>query len=223
MAREKRPHTHRYEVIRRIVIAIAVIMALLWTAFLVIAACAAAPDRPGLRQRKRHLSPVCRRYIEILGREGVRVEERMTEGAAENLKPVARSRLACRCCLPAGRRRRIARGRRRGHAGEPVLRAALDFLSGRADAVADQSARRQAHRGRYTGQRHASSGGARMLLANGLVAANGIAPRQYRNRRDRWCRRAQGVEGPARSMLRCSSAVRRRRPSSRRCAIRRSS
>ena len=86
MAREKRSHTHRYEVIRQIVIAIAVIVALLWTAFWLLQP---APQRrivmaSGNESGIYH--QFARRYIEILRREGVRVEERMTEGAAENLK-----------------------------------------------------------------------------------------------------------------------------------------
>ncbi len=86
MVREKRPHTHRYEVIRRIVIAIAVIIALLWTAFWLLQP---APQRrivmaSGNESGIYH--QFARRYIDILRRQGVRVEERMTEGAAENLK-----------------------------------------------------------------------------------------------------------------------------------------
>lgn len=86
MAREKRSHTHRYAVIRQIVIAIAAIVALLWTAFWLLQP---APQRrivmaSGNESGIYH--QFARRYIEILRRQGVRVEERMTEGAAENLK-----------------------------------------------------------------------------------------------------------------------------------------
>ena len=86
MAREKRPHTRRYEVIRAIVIAIAVIVALLWTAFQLLQP---APQRrivlaSGNESGIYH--QFARRYIEILRRQGVRVDERMTDGAAENLK-----------------------------------------------------------------------------------------------------------------------------------------
>ena len=175
MVREKRPHTHRYEVIRRIVIAIAVIMALLWTAFRLLQP---APQRrivwpPATKAAS--ITSMRRRYIEIL-----QARWRAGRGADDGRrrrKPEApaRSRLACRCCVHAGRCRRIAVGPRRGHAGEPVLRAALDFLSGlgrrslrsiSSTASASRSVHREAARELW------SSG---VLLANGLVAADGIA------------------------------------------------
>jgi TRAP transporter TAXI family solute receptor len=86
MPGDKRPHTHRYELIRTVMIAIAVIVALLWTAFQLLQP---APQRriimaSGNESGIYHQFAL--RYIEILRREGVRVEERMTAGAAENLR-----------------------------------------------------------------------------------------------------------------------------------------
>ena len=160
MVREKRPHTHRYEVIRRIVIAIAVIIALLWTAFWLLQP---APQRrivmaSGNESGIYH--QFARRYIEILRRQGVRVEERMTDGAAENLKllldPASRVDVAF---LQGGVAELPV-------AHDVVMLASLYyeplwiFYRDAQDARPDQPARRQAHCGRYTGQRHASSRGA---------------------------------------------------------------
>ncbi len=85
MTEAKRKHTHRYEVIRRAVIAVAVIAALLWTAFQLLQP---APQRrivmaSGSEGGVYHQHAL--RYIEILKRDGVKVEERMTAGAVENL------------------------------------------------------------------------------------------------------------------------------------------
>jgi TRAP transporter TAXI family solute receptor len=86
MARDKSKLIQRYELLRTIVIAIAVVAALLWTAFQLLQP---APSRrivlaSGNASGIYH--QYAQRYIEILGREGVKVEERMTEGATENLR-----------------------------------------------------------------------------------------------------------------------------------------
>jgi TRAP transporter TAXI family solute receptor len=85
MARDKRPHTHRYEVIRTVVLVIAVIVALLWTAFALLQP--TPPRRVVLASGSEGgvYHEFAQRYIAILKREGVKVEERMTAGAAENL------------------------------------------------------------------------------------------------------------------------------------------
>ncbi len=86
MVLDKHPHTHRYELIRNVVIAIAVIVALLWTAFQLLQP---APQRrivlaSGSEGGVYHQH--AKRYIEILKRDGVKVEERLTAGATENLR-----------------------------------------------------------------------------------------------------------------------------------------
>jgi TRAP transporter TAXI family solute receptor len=85
MARDKSPHTHRYEVIRTVMIAIAVVVAVLWTAFQLLQP--APPRRVVLASGSEGgvYHQFAQRYIAILKREGVKVEERMTAGAAENL------------------------------------------------------------------------------------------------------------------------------------------
>ncbi len=86
MADEKRVRSHRYEIVRRVVIAVAVIVALLWTVFQLLQP---APQRrivlaSGSEGGVYHQH--ARRYIEILKRDGVKVEERLTAGAVENLR-----------------------------------------------------------------------------------------------------------------------------------------
>jgi TRAP transporter TAXI family solute receptor len=85
MARDKPTQVHHYERIRTVVVSIAVLVALLWTAFQLLQP---APQRrivmaSGNESGIYH--QFAQRYIAILKREGVKVEERMTAGATENL------------------------------------------------------------------------------------------------------------------------------------------
>jgi TRAP transporter TAXI family solute receptor len=85
MPRDKPALVHRYELIRTVVVSAAVLVALLWTAFQLLQP---APQRRIVMASANESGiyhQFAQRYIAILKREGVKVEERMTAGAAENL------------------------------------------------------------------------------------------------------------------------------------------
>jgi TRAP transporter TAXI family solute receptor len=173
-AAEKRAHTHRYEVIRKVMVAVAVIAALLWTAFQLLQP---APQRrivlaSGSEGGVYHQHAL--RYIEILKRDGVKVEERITAGAVENLRLLLDPGSHVDVALMQGGVAELPA------AADVVMLASLYFeplwIFYRDPAVLSQI-------NQLEGKRIAvgvDGSGTRalvdkVLLANGLVAANGVA------------------------------------------------
>jgi TRAP transporter TAXI family solute receptor len=85
MADDKPSHSHRYELIRTAAVVFAIVVAVLWTAFQLLQP--TPPRRIVLASGNESgiYHAFAQRYIAILKREGVKVEERMTAGAAENM------------------------------------------------------------------------------------------------------------------------------------------
>jgi TRAP transporter TAXI family solute receptor len=174
MAADKRPHTHRYEVIRTAVIAIAVIGALLWTAFALLQP--APPRRVVLASGNESgiYHKFAQQYIAILKREGVKVEERMTAGASENMallqNPASRIDIAF---LQGGVVDAAA-------THDVVMLASLYYEPlwifyrdpGKLSQINQLEGKRIAVGAPGSGTRALVD---RVFLANGLVAANGIA------------------------------------------------
>ena len=94
----------------------------LWVSAQFLQPAPAAPHRARVGRGLRPLSPVrASATSRCLARDGVVVEERMTEGAAENLRLLLDPKSGVRRRVHAGRHRRSRAGRRRGDAGEPRI------------------------------------------------------------------------------------------------------
>ncbi len=85
MARDKASYVRRYDLIRTVVVSIAVLAALLWTAFQLLQPAPARRIVLASGNESGIYHQFAQRYIAILKREGVKVDERMTAGAAENM------------------------------------------------------------------------------------------------------------------------------------------
>ena len=175
MARATPKLIQRYELLRTLVIAIAVVAALLWTAFQLLQP---APSRR-IVMASGNASGIyhefAQRYVEILRREGVKVEERMTEGAAENLRLLRDPASHVDVAFLQG-------GVAASGAGDDVDMIASLYYEPLWIFYRDAATLTQVNE--LAGKRIAvgvPGSGTRALvdkvfLANGLVAANGIAP-----------------------------------------------